>query len=237
MEVPPHETGQVPVHVSRVEPRFYGVTPWSLVLVLAGAAAAVAVVLIVLGHWPLGLVAAGVALLLALVFVESARRTPRGSLPRSTVEAVDGLRARATVSAESFATRSRAARHLFALRRDLRRMSADRARLLFELGAAVYGGDDQAADAARTRIGELDQLAAEREAEMQQIIEATRRRIERGRLEVQPTEVAETPRQPQTPAPGEGNPPEPARIPEPYPPPDEATPPSQPLIPERGPQE
>jgi type IV secretory pathway TrbD component len=235
MDVPPNETGRVPVHVTRAEPRFYGITPWSLVLVLAGAAAAVAVVMFVLGHWPIGLLLAGVALLLVLVFLESARRTPRGSLPRSTVEAVDSFRARTTVAAESVATRGRAARQLFALRRELRRMSAARSQLLFELGAAVYGGAEQAANAARERLVELDRLAAQREAEMEQIVKATRRRVEQGRLEVQPTEVAETPGQPQTPAPGEGNPPEPARIPEQYPPPDELTPPQPAVIPEPGP--
>jgi hypothetical protein len=49
---------------------------------------------------------------------------------------------------------------------------------------------------------------------------------------VQPTEVAEQPEEPSTPAPGEGNPPEPARIPEPYPPPDEGSPPQPAVIPE-----
>ena len=235
MEVPAEETGRVPVHVSRAEPRFYGVTPWSLVLALAGAAAGVAVVLFVLGHWPIGLVVAGIAILLLLVFLESARRTPRGSLPRSTVEAVDGFRERTSVAAESFAARGRAARQLLALRRELRRIAADRDRLLFELGTAVYGGDDQAAESTRERVEELDRLAAQREAEMQRIVEATRRRIERRRLQVQPTEVAEAPSEPQTPAPGEGNPPEPARIPEPYPPPDELTPPQPAVIPEPGP--
>jgi hypothetical protein len=234
MEVPQEETGQVPVHVSRVEPRFYGVTPWSLVLALAGAAAGVAVVLFVLGHWPIGLVVTGVAILLVLVFLQSARRTPRGSLPRSTVEAVDGFRERTTVAAESFAARGRATRQLIVLRHELRRMASDRNRLLFDLGAAVYGGDEGTADSARERIAELDQVAGQKEAEMQQIVEATRRRIERGRLAVQPTEVAKTP-EPQTPAPGEGNPPEPARIPEPYPPPDELTPPQPAVIPEPGP--
>jgi zinc-ribbon domain len=235
MEVPPDETGRVPVHVTRAEPRFYGITPWSLALALAGAAAAVAVVLFVLGHWPVALVVAGLAILLALVFIESARRTPRGSLPRSTVEAVDSFRARARVVGESIATRGRAARQLSSLRSELRRMSAHRSRLLFDLGVAVYGGDEQGAESVREHIAELDRLAAQKEAEMKQIVEATQRRVERGRLEVQPTEVAEQPSQPDTPAPGEGNPPEPARIPEQYPPPDEATPPQPAVIPEPGP--
>lgn len=217
------------------EPHFYGVTPASLVLVLVGAAAAVAVVLIILGHWPIGLLVIGVALLLLLAVLESARRTERGSATRSTADALYGLRARATVAAESLATRGRATKRLQEVRSELRRMDGLRKRLLFELGDAVYRGDGSEADAVRARIGELDRLAAEREEEMQAIVEARNRRIERGRLEVQPTQVAEVPEQPPAPAPGEGNPPEPARIPEPYPPPDEGSPPQPAVIPEPGP--
>jgi hypothetical protein len=212
--------------------RFYGVTPASLVLAVAAAAVGVAAVLFAFGRWPFGLVAVGIALLLVLVFLESARRSPRGSMVRTTADMLDGFRARATVRVESLATRGLAARKLFEIRQELRRMSGVRERLLSELGDAVYRGDEHAADTARARVAELDQLAAEREGEMQSIVAATHRRIERGRLEVQPTEVAEVPREPQTPAPGEANPPEPARIPEPYPPPDEGTPPQPAVIPE-----
>jgi zinc ribbon protein len=214
---------------------FYGVTPISLVLVLVGAAVAVAVVLFILGHWPIGLVVVGIALLLVLAVLESARRTPRGSVTRSTADALYGIRARATVAAESVATRGRAAKRLYDVRGELQRISRVRNRLLFDLGDAVYRGDDPAAETVRGRIGELDRLATEREEEMHAIVEATHRRVERGRLEVQPTEVAEVPREPTTPAPGEGNPPEPVRIPEPYPPPDEGTPPQPAVIPEQEP--
>ena len=224
--------GRTDASATADDTRFYGVTPASLVLVLVGAAAAVAVVLFVLGRWPIGLVVLGVALLLLLAAFESARRTPRGSATRSTADALDGFRARATVAAESVATRGRAAKRLYDVRSELQRMSRVRNRLLFELGAAVYGGDESAAETVRGRIGELDRLAAQREAEMQAIIEATHRRVERGRLEVQRTEVAQVPAEPATPAPGEGNPPEPARIPEQYPPPDEGTPPQPAIIPE-----
>lgn len=72
---------------------------------------------------------------------------------------------------------------------------------------------------------------------MHAVVEKTQERLAERRLEVQPTEVfAQQPAEPeQTPAPGEGNPPEPARIPEPYPPPDEGTPPQPAVIPEPGP--
>ena len=65
---------------------------------------------------------------------------------------------------------------------------------------------------------------------MQEVMASAQHRIERRRLEVQPTEVAELPGEP-----GEVTPPEPAVIPEPYPPPDEATPPQPAIIPEPGP--
>ena len=218
-EVPPDETGAVPVDVARVEPRLYGVTPASLVL--EAASLILTIVLFAIGHWPLGLIFLGVTVLLVLVFLEAARRKPAGTVTRSTAEALDGFRERAGVAAETLATRGRAATQVLALRRELQRMAQLRSRLLFELGDAVYRGDEQATEAARGRVEELDRLAAQRGAEMHGVMERTRQRLERRRLEVQPTEVAEQEPDP-SPAPGEGNPPEPARIPEPYPPPDEA---------------
>lgn len=237
LDLPPEETGAVPVHVTRAEPRLYGVTPAALALAVGGAALALAIVFFVIGPWPIGLILLGIAILLVLLFFEAARRRPRGTRSRSTAEALDDFKARAGVAADALASRGRAARELARTRRELRQMWALRNRLLFELGEAVYGGDDEGSRTARRRIDELDRLAAEREVEMQNVVEGTRRRLEQRRLEVQPTIVAETPHQPEqpTPAPGEGNPPEPARIPEPYPPPDEGSPPQPAVIPEPGP--
>ena len=233
MEVPPDETGLVPVEYARAEPRYYGITPTTLVLVLAGATLTLAVVLFALGRWPFGLIALGISVLLVLVFLEVARRKPGGAVARSTAEALDGFRARASVAADSLATRGRAARRLLALRRELQRMSVLRSQLLFELGAAVYGGDDQGTERARGQVRELDELAALRESEMEAVVAQTQERLERRRLEVQPTEMVELPDPPDPP--GEGAPGGPAVIPEPYPPPDEGNPPEPAIIPEPGP--
>ena len=165
-------------------------------LVLAAVALTLAVVLFALGRWPFGLIALGVSVLLVLVFLEAARRKPDGAVARSTAEALDGFRARAGVAADSLATRGRAARRLLALRRELQRLGQLRARLLFELGDAVYRGDDQATERAREQVRELDELAAQREAEMQTVVAQTQERLERRRLEVQPTEMVELPEQP-----------------------------------------
>jgi len=202
MELPPDETGLVPVQYARAEPRYYGITPTTLVLVLGGVAFTLAVVLFALGRWPFGLIALGVSVLLVLVFLEAARRKPDGAVARSTAEALDGFRARAGVAADSLATRGRAARRLLALRRELQRMAVLRSRLLFELGAAVYRGDDQGTERARGQVRELDELAALREAEMEAVVAQTQERLEWRRLEVQPTEMVELPDPPDSP--GEG---------------------------------
>jgi hypothetical protein len=232
--LPPEETGPVPVERVRAEARLYGVTPTTFVLVLAAAALTLAVVFFVLGRWPFGLVLLGVALLLAAVFAEAARRHPDGRVTRASADALDHFRARASVAADSVATRGRAMRRLYALRRELKRMAALRSQLLYELGDAVYRGDDQASETARERLEELDRLVASTEGRMQDVVASAQRRIEERRLEVQPTEMVELPEQP-SPGPGEVTPPEPAVIPEPYPPPDEATPPQPAIIPEPGP--
>jgi type IV secretory pathway TrbD component len=231
---PPDETGRVPVQRLRVEPRLYGVTPTTLVLVLAGAALALAVVFFVRDNWPVALVLLGVALLLLAFFVEAVRRRPAGRVTRAGADALDHVRARANVAAGSLATRGRALKRLLALRGELRRMAALRAQLLFELGDAVYRGDDQTSETARGRIDELDRLVASTEAQMQDVVATAQRRIDERRLEVQPTEMVELPEEPGR-DPGELTPPEPAVIPEPYPPPDEATPPQPAIIPEPGP--
>jgi zinc-ribbon domain len=236
LETPPDESGApVPVNVTRLEPRLYGVTPSALVLVLAVVSLILTVLFFATGHWPIGLILLGVTVLLGLLFLEAARRKPAGAVSRSTAEALDTFRERAGVAAEALAMRGRTATQVLAVRRELQRMAYLRQRLLVELGDAVYRGDEQETETARGRVEELDRLAAQREAEMQAVIERAEQRVARRRLEVQPTEVAEQPQEPQTPAPGEGNPPEPARIPEPYPPPDEGNPPQPAIIPEPGP--
>jgi hypothetical protein len=229
METPPEETGPVPVNVTRVEPRFYGVTPVYLTFGLAVAALAITIILFATGHWQVGLILFGVTILLVLAFLEALRRKPEGAVIRSRADAVRG---RAGFAAEALATRGRTATHQLAARRELQRLSQIRTGLLVELGEAVYRGDTESTETARSRVEELDRYAAQREAEMQDQLEATRERLVRRRLEVESTEIVEPQPDPETPAPGEGTPPEPSRIPEPYPPPDEGTPPQPAIIPE-----
>jgi hypothetical protein len=206
-ELPPDETGPVPVEYARADRHYYGVTPTWLVLTLAAAGTVLGIVLLVIGHWPIGLILLGISVLLVLVGVESWT-----------------VGARAGVAAESVATRGGARMRIMALRRELRKMTVLRGRLLLELGDAVYRGDDQATETARRRVVELDEASRQREAEMQAVIVQAQDRLRRRKLEVQPTEMVELPDEP--------DPGGPAVIPEPYPPPDEGNPPEPAIIPE-----
>jgi zinc-ribbon domain len=215
-EIPPDETGPVPVEYAHADRRYYGVTPTALAVGLATVAILAAIVLFATGHWPIALIVLGVGVLLLLVTIETG-----------------AFRDRAGVAADSVATRGRVTTRSFALRRELRRLAAMRNRLLFELGDAVYRGDEQATEAARQHLAALDETSRQREAEMQTLIASAQDRLQRRRLEVQPTEMVELPDEPA--APVEQDPVGPAVIPEPYPPPDEGNPPEPAVIPEPGP--
>ena len=121
-------------------------------------------------------------------------------------------------------------RRVLTLRRELQRMAALRAQLLFELGDAVYRGDEQATETARGQLEELDAMSAQRESEMQAVVTGAHERLQQRRLEVQSTEMVQLPDEPDYDEPGG-----PAVIPEPYPPPDEGNPPEPAIIPEPGP--
>ena len=99
-ELPPDETGPVPVTVTHAERRYYGVPPTGFALALAVAAIVAAIVMFATGRWPIGLILLGVGLLLVLLTVETGV-----------------FRDRAGVAADSVATRGRATTRLLALRR------------------------------------------------------------------------------------------------------------------------
>ena len=118
------------------------------------------------------------------------------------------------------------------------------------LGEAVYSENDGAAEDSKARIKEIDDEIASKEGQMAQVTMDAMDRIERAKMQVQPTRVlpegVELPDQPdpaQPPEPAEVPEPEPAQVPEPtptpvpepYPPPDEGERPKPPEIPEPSP--
>ena len=249
-EMPPTEAGPVPVEQHVSERQLFGVPPSSVLLGLAIVGVIVAIVLVVTGNWPWALIALGIALFLFTGFASQARRLPdeAGSAGRVSLGTISSVRSRAGVAKETIAAHGSARLELARLRRDissLRKARVDRAR---ELGEAVYEEKDDAAKDSKGRIKEIDDEIASKEGQMAQVTMDAADRIERARVQVQPTQVipegTEMPGEAPDPAPvpepfpppDEGQPPEPAQVPEPYPPPDEGDRPQPPEIPEPKPE-
>ena len=54
-DLPPTETGPIPVNYDRVEPRYFGVTPPMLLFGIALGGLAGGIVLLATGHWPVAI--------------------------------------------------------------------------------------------------------------------------------------------------------------------------------------
>jgi len=228
-ELPPNETGRVPVTYRHAEPHWFGVPPQNLLLGLAVLALALAIVLFATGHWPYGLILLGVAALLAAAFLEAARRRPSKGFAHATLQA----RERAYSTMETWRARSFAANEAKRIRGSLARLDADRRTLLLDLGVAAHAGDSGVESEIRARLAELDGYERDLHAHLEQALAYAGDRIRQARLPVQETMMV-LPGEPMPP-PGEATPPQPAVVPEPYPPPDEATPPEPARIPEPSP--
>jgi chorismate mutase len=231
-ELPPEETGPVPVEPSTAESRFFGVTPPAAVLVLAAGSLAVAIGLLISGHVIVGGALLGVAVVLAFFFIGVARRVPDAPVSRLSSAAVGSVRARAGFALEAVSAHFSARLELFRLRRELAELLAERAECARALGEAVYADDEEGTESARSRMAELDGLAAAKEEEMEQTAAGAMERIQRAQLQVQPTQI-EPPAPVPEPYPEPSPPPEPVPIPEPTPEPSE--PPGPTTVPEPGP--
>lgn len=231
-ELPPNETGPLPVELSTAEPRFFGVTPPAALLALAAASLAIAIVLLVTSHVIVGGALLGVAVVLALFFAELARRLPETPAARLSSGAVGAVRARAGFAMEALSAHSSARVELFRLRREHGELVAQRGESARILGESVYAGDEEGSDSARSRIAELDGLIAAKEEEMEQTATGAMDRIQRAQLQVQPTQI-ETPEPMPEPYPEPSPAPQPVPVPEPSPEPSE--PPGPTIVPEPGP--
>jgi hypothetical protein len=218
-ELPPDETGPVPITVMHAEPHWFGLTPTGSLLAIGVAAVGVAVVLLVLGS-----VVAGIVVLAVGVFVLATLWW------RPVAKALAGPvdLARVTIS-----TQSETRRRIAGLRAELGELERQREERLKWIGEAVYAGDDAATESLLEDLEEIDELATGKREEMERTMQEATERIGRARLETGRTEAVSL--EPYPP-PDEADRPEQPDVPEPYPPPDEGDRPEQPRIPETSPE-
>jgi len=248
-DLPPLETVPGPVVRESVERRWLGIPARFVLLCLGFAALGAAIGLFATGSWAWGIVLLLLAIVLLAALGESSRRSADVWMRHSSRLAADG-RAHAATTAEVWRTRLDTGLTRWRTRSRLDAIAAERRPALQALGEAVWRGDKAAERDARGRLVELEQEGKRIEDELAERLAGADERIRRARLPVQETLMV-TPNEPSLagsvggeaadarpedrgpegpsrpyPPPDEGNPPQPAEVPEPYPPPDEGTPPT-----------
>jgi type IV secretory pathway VirB3-like protein len=188
-EVPPHETTPSPMDVAVAMPRYFGLTPPTLLFGVATATLAVAIVLAVLAHWVAALVLAAAVLLEIVLFLGVASRKPDTAVASASARMFQRVRERAAWLVQATTVRTEAGRQLAPLRRELLELDDRRERQLRELGAAVYAGDDEAAKQVTEELNRLDEQQRETEVKVAAIADSAQEQLEQGRLRVQPTIV------------------------------------------------
>jgi membrane protein implicated in regulation of membrane protease activity len=229
------------VHES-VEKRWLGMPARFVLLCLAFAAFGAAIGLFATGSWAWGIVLLLLAVVLLAALGEVTRRSADAWVQHSSRLAAD-RRAHAATTAEVWRTRLDTALSRWRTRSRLDEISHERGPALQALGDAVWRDDAAAERDARQRLADLEQEEKRVEEELAARLAGADERIRKARLPVQETlmvapneagsaggeAAAARPEDPGPsapyPPPDEGNPPQPAQVPEPYPPPDEGTPP------------
>ena len=225
-DLPLVETVPGPVVQESVERRWLGLPARFVLLCLGFAALGGAIGLFATGSWGwgIGMLVLGAILLAALG--EAMRRSADVWAQHSSRLAADG-RAHAATAAEVWRTRLDTALTRWRTRSRLDAITYERGPALQALGEAVWRNDENAERDARERLVELEHEARRIEDALAEQLAGADERIRRARLPVQDTMMV-APNEPSAPypPPDEGNPPQPAQVPEQYPPPDEGTPPT-----------
>jgi hypothetical protein len=242
-DLPPVETVPGPVVHESVERRWLGLPARFVLLCLGFASFGAAIGLFATGSWAWGIVMLLLAIILLAALGEANRRNAGVWMQHSSRLTADG-RAHAATAAEVWRTRLDASLDRWRTRSRLDAIDVERGPALQALGEAVWRGDKLGERQARQRLVELEQEAKRIEDELAERLAGADERIRKARLPVQDTVMvapnepgsvgseaaAARPEEPgpspQYPPPDEGNPPQPAQVPEPYPPPDEGTPPA-----------
>jgi hypothetical protein len=225
-ERPPLEPVPGPVAREHVERQWFGLPARVVLLCLGCAAIGATVGLFATGNWGWGMAMLVLALILFAALTEAARQKGRLLPEQSSRIAADG-RAHAATAAEVWRTRLAASVSRWRTQSQIEQLELERPVALRALGEAVHLEDKDGEQAARKRLADLDERLQALQKELDEQRTGAEERIRLARLPVQETLMV-TPHEPSAPypPPDEGNPPQPAIVPEPYPPPDEGEPPT-----------
>lgn len=188
VEMPATEPAPTPVTYVHAEPRLYGIVPTGPALLLSGALAVGAAVLLALGNWLPAVLVLVIALLLFLPALAAARHAPDSAVARNMVAATDTARGWIGFVGGSAGAWSAAGRDVLRLRTEIGRLRPERDDVQFALGEAAYREDAAATAALRARLRDLDRELTSHELAIGEALERARRKSRRERRAIQPTE-------------------------------------------------
>jgi hypothetical protein len=178
-----------PPAYTRVEPRYFGLTPHVLVAGIAAAALLASVVLLATGDVAVGLLLFVTAVLLGALFAEQARRRRESSLDRAAASAVDHSLALAGFTRATVGAWTGAGRRSAQLRLEARRLARERSHVQYDLGGAVHAEDGPRVAELRRRLRELDDEIERCAREARAAIEEAQRRTRQERVAVSSTQI------------------------------------------------
>jgi hypothetical protein len=226
VDLPVLETVPGPVVHETVERRWLGVPARFALLCLGFASFGASIGLFATGSWAWAIVMLFLAAIFLAALVAAVHAGNDVWLAEPSRFAAE-RRAHAVTLAEVWRTRLDKTVTRWRSRSRLDALETDRRPAFQALGEAVWNGDRSGEEEARRRLMELEEERQRVEEELATQLAGADERIRMARLPVQDT-VMVTPNEPSAPypPPDEGDPPQPAQVPEPYPPPDEGTPPT-----------
>ena len=171
------------------ERRTFGLAPTSFVAALAAVCLVAAIVLFALGRLVVAILLLVAAVILAALFVEQAHRRRASRLDRVAAGALDSSRGFACLAGTSLRAWTGAGREVTALRLEAKRLTRERSKVQYVLGAAAAAEDAAETERLRRRMRELDARIAECAKRAEAAVGDARERTAHERLAVSSTQI------------------------------------------------
>jgi hypothetical protein len=183
------ELDSSPTEYQVAERRIFGLAPTAFVAALAGLCLVAAIVLFAVGSIVVAVLILLVAIFLALLFLEQARRRRGSALDRAAADAVESSRAHVAFAAAAVRAWTGAGREVTALRLEARRLARERSKVQYALGAAAAGDDPGETERLRQELRGLDDRIAGCEKRAQAAVGNARKSTASERLSVSSTQI------------------------------------------------
>jgi membrane protein implicated in regulation of membrane protease activity len=178
-----------PTEYQVAERHMFGLAPTAFVAALAGACLVAAIVLFAIGSIVVAVLVLLAAIFLATLFVEQARRRRTSPLDRAAAGAIESSLALAGFAGASVRAWTGAGREVTALRLEAKRLTHERSKVQYALGAAAAGDDAAETERLRTELRSLDDRIAGCAKRAQAAVGNARKSTTRERLAVSSTQI------------------------------------------------